>query len=92
MSYIYDKLDALADILQENPLLFQQILNARLAGLSMVYLTQSEYNSSAKANTTLYIVLNGSEINLYIGSKRIHFDGWPAFAANHGIVVRKFNY
>lgn len=89
MSYIFDKLKRLDKSLNQDRFMTQQILNARLSGLSIVFIDDDEYASlETKDPNTLYLVdVDDNTINMYKGSVRIQFSGKEY---NHAIVVQEF--
>lgn len=91
MSYIYDRTKALSDAINANPKIFQEILNARLGGLSVQFLQKSNYDSlSPKDNNTLYLVAqSANEIWLYKGNVRIPLG--QGVNLNHAILVQQMD-
>ena len=87
MSYEYDRTKAVSNAINANPKIFQEILNARLGGLSVKFMQSSAYSSlTPKDNNTLYLVArSANEIWLYKGSTRIALNGDKSY--NHAIII-----
>lgn len=90
MSYLSDKFRFLETSVNRDPLIFQEIMNARLGGMSIMFIDEADFNQlDPKDNNTLYLVsVDSNTLNLYKGSVRIRLDGVVA-EYNHAIITRQ---
>ena len=91
MSYIYDKFKSLETSVNRDPLIFQQIMNARLGGMSIVFIDDADFQSlSPKDDNTLYLVaIDSSTMHLYKGNVRIRLDNVVA-EYDHAIITQAY--
>lgn len=91
MSYIYDKFKSLETSVNRDPLIFQQIMNARLGGMSIMFIDNADFQSlDPKNNNTLYLVaMDSNTMHLYKGNVRIRLDNVVA-EYDHAIITREY--
>lgn len=91
MSYEYDTLHSLELAVNRDKLIFQQIMNARLGGMFIVFIDNSDFQSLAPKNeNTLYLVsIDSNTLHLYKGDTRIRLDNVVA-EYDHAIITRAY--
>lgn len=91
MSYIYDKFTSLERSVNSDPLIFQEIMNARLGGMSIMFIDNSDFQQlTPKDDNTLYLVsIDSSTMHLYKGAVRIRLDNVVA-EYDHAIITRAY--
>lgn len=91
MSYIYDRFKSLETSVNRDPLIFQQIMNARLGGMFIMFIDNADFQTlNPKNDNTLYLVaIDSSTIHLYKGNIRIRLDNVVA-EYNHAIITRAY--
>lgn len=91
MSYEYDTLHSLELSVNRDKLIFQQIMNARLGGMAIVFIDNADFQLlTPKDENTLYLVsIDSNTLHLYKGSIRIRLDNVVA-EYDHAIITQEY--
>lgn len=91
MSYEYDTLHSLELAVNRDKLIFQQIMNARLGGMAIVFIDNADFQLlTPKDENTLYLVsIDSDTLHLYKGSVRIRLDNVVA-EYDHAIITQEY--